>query len=74
MGLAYLQGFNRKEKKMKTYYMRENIGKCRYVISFHDGVKTHSDNSPFFDVHICSNKRSAQKFKRALKADGYIEK
>jgi hypothetical protein len=58
---------------MKTYYMQKNIGKCRYVISFHDGIKTHSDNSPFFDARIFSNKRNAQKFMRVLKSDGYME-
>jgi len=32
-----------------------------------------SDGFPFFDAHICSNKRSAQKFMSALKSDGYVE-
>jgi hypothetical protein len=51
--------------------MQENIGKSRYVISFHDGIKTHKDGSPFFDIHIESNKRGAHKFMKALKSEGY---
>lgn len=56
---------------MKTFRIQERIGKARHVVSFHDGVKTHSDNSPFFDVRIFSRKRDALRFTQQLKADGY---
>lgn len=57
----------------KSFNVRENIGKCRYVVNFHDGVKTHRDGTPFFDVHITGNKRALNKFVKGLKADGYVE-
>ena len=56
---------------IKSFNVRENIGKCRYVVNFHDGVKTHRDGSPFFDVHIVSNKRALTRVVKALQADGY---
>lgn len=58
---------------MKAFRIWENVGKARHVISFHDGVKTHNDGSPFFDVSIFNRKRDANRFVRALKADGYVE-
>ena len=57
----------------KSFNIRENIGKCRYVVNFHDGVKTHRDGSLFFDVQIASNKRTLKQVVKALKADGYAE-
>lgn len=57
----------------KSFNVRSNIGKSRYVISFHDGVKTHQDGSPFFDIRIVSNKRTLAREIKALKADGYAE-
>lgn len=57
----------------KTFNVMQNVGKCRYVVNFHDGLKTHKDGSPFFDVHIVSNKRALQRFVKGLKADGYAE-
>lgn len=32
----------------KTFSVKTGIGKARHVISLHDGVKTHKDNSPLF--------------------------
>lgn len=55
----------------KTYTYRQNVGKARHVISYHDGLKTHGDGSPFFDVRIYSRKRDAQAFVRSLEAQGY---
>ena len=57
---------------MKTYSMQENIGKARYAVSFHDGVKVHSDNSPFRDIRVFSNKRKCNKFIQSLKISGYV--
>ena len=55
----------------KAFKLSENIGKARYVVSFHDGKKTHKDGSPFFDLQIFTNKRTRDSFIRKLKADGY---
>lgn len=56
---------------MKTYYEQNNVGRARYLLSFHDGVKKHRDGSPFFDVKIASNKRQHQKNINELKRQGY---
>ena len=53
------------------YRIQTNVGKARYVVSFHDGVKTHKDGSPFFDMRIFSAKRAMQKFVRDLESQGY---
>lgn len=59
---------------LKTFRVQERIGRARHVVSFHDGVKTHKDNSPFFDMQICSRKRDRQKFVKELTAAGYVER
>ena len=58
---------------MKRFNYIQNIGKCRHVINFHDGEKTHADGSPFYDVRIFGSKRTAHKFMRDLVANGYAE-
>ena len=57
---------------MKRYYIQYNVGRSRYVVNHHDGVKTHRDGSPFFDVAIFSNKRKCEAFVRDLKRDGFV--
>jgi hypothetical protein len=51
--------------------VQENIGRARYVVNYHDGTKTHTDGSPFFDIRIFSNKKDLEKFTRELKAAGF---
>ena len=57
---------------MKTFSTMENVGKVRHLVSFHDGVKTHKDNSPFFDVRTFTRKCDARRFVSGLVADGYV--
>jgi hypothetical protein len=57
----------------KRFSVQERVGRARHVVSFHDGVKTHADYSPFFDMQICGNKRARQKFVKELTAAGYVE-
>lgn len=57
---------------MKTYCLRMNIGKARYVVDFHDGVKTHKDGSPFLDIRIFRNKKDTARFISDLKSEGYV--
>jgi hypothetical protein len=64
---------NETRNEMKTFHLRQNIGKARYVVKFHDGEKTHADGSPFFDMHIFTNKKDLKKFTDGLKKDGYTE-
>jgi hypothetical protein len=59
--------------KLKTFNIQERIGRARHVVSFHDGVKAHRDNSPFFDVRIFNRKLDRQKFVTELKAAGYVQ-
>ena len=54
-----------------TYRIQSNIGKARHVVSFHDGVKTHGDGSPFFEVEIFSNMKDRDRFIARLKSKGY---
>lgn len=59
---------------MKTFNIRNNIGKAKYVVNHHDGVKIHEDGSPFFDLSIFSNKRKLAKFVKDLMKQGYQER
>ena len=43
---------------MKTYYTQRNIGKAKYVVNYHDGIKTHPDGSRFFDIAIFKSKKA----------------
>ena len=59
---------------MKTFKVQHNIGKAKYVISYHDGIKSHPDGSPFFDIAIFKNKIKLNKFTKNLIENGYTEK
>lgn len=58
---------------MKNFNTKLNIGKSKYVINFHDGVKTHKDGSEFYDIAIFSNKLKYNSFKNDLIKQGYKE-
>lgn len=58
---------------MKCFNYMQNVGKCRHVVNFHDGEKTHADGSPFYDVRIFNNKQATHQFMRELIAAGYVE-
>lgn len=57
----------------KAYHTLQMAPRGRHVVSFHDGVKTHPDGSPFYDIRIFGRKRDAERFERELKAMGYTE-
>jgi hypothetical protein len=57
-----------------NYHIRSNIGKARYVVSFHDGIKTHADGSEFYDIRIARNKRELNAFVSDLRRSGYVER
>jgi hypothetical protein len=59
---------------MKTYYIQYNIGKCKYCVSFHDGVQTHRDGSPFFGIDVFKSLKKMNAFIKQLKSEGYIYK
>ena len=56
------------------YYIMERIGKARYVVNWHNGIKMHSDGSPFIDIAIFKNKKLMNKFVLSLKGLGYTER
>lgn len=58
----------------KLYYERMNVGKAKYTVNYHDGVKTHRDGSAFYDLAIFKNKKDLQDFISKLSKEGYKEK
>lgn len=58
----------------KTYYEQDNIGKVKYTVSFHDGVDTFKDGSPFFGIRTFSNKKLKDEFIAKLVKEGYTYK
>lgn len=58
---------------MKKYNTQRNVGKAKYVINYHDGVKKHSDGSDFYDIQITSNKVCFNAFIKYLQNIGYTE-
>lgn len=64
------------EKIIKEYYYQHNVGKVKYLVSYHNGEKenTHKDGSPFFDIKCFKNKILFNKFIKDLEKQGYIYK
>jgi len=58
----------------KKFNEMQNVGKCKYVVNFHDGEKKHKDGSPFFDISIFSNKRKKKAFIKELCKQGYSQR
>lgn len=58
---------------MKRFRTQFNVGKVKYLVSYHDGQKTHNDGSDFFDIACFSNKRKMEVFITGLLASGYIK-
>lgn len=49
-----------------------SVGRAKYVVNYHDGVKTHRDGSPFYDINILKNKKDLESFVSTLISEGYI--
>ncbi len=56
---------------VKTFNETQNVGKAKYVVNYHDGVKVHHDGSPFFDIAIFSSLAKKDQFVRKLKSLGF---
>lgn len=56
---------------MKNYYIQYRIGKSKYVVNFHNGVKLHKDNSLFYDIKVFKNKQKMNNFINKLHQEGY---
>ena len=59
---------------MKLYYITNNVGTTKYLVSFHNGTETHKDGSPFYGARCFKNKQKMNAFIKALTADGYKER
>jgi hypothetical protein len=57
----------------KEYYVMTGIGHAKYVVNFHDGVKTHQDGSEFYDMEIFRNRPDMEAFIGELHRKGYRE-
>lgn len=57
----------------KLWHRMDNVGKAKYTINFHDGVKTHPDGSKFYDMRIFKNKPDMEAFITDLSRQGYRE-
>jgi len=57
----------------RRFAVQYGIGKAKYVVNFHDGVKKHGDGSDFFDIAIFKNKKKLNAFIKSLASDGYKE-
>jgi hypothetical protein len=57
----------------KTYNIMYGVAKCKYLVNFHDGYKTHNDGSPFFDIKIFKNKKKLANFEKFLIQEGYVK-
>lgn len=58
---------------MKKFNLMYNVGKAKYVVNYHDGIKKHKDNSLFYDLGIFKNKKNFNSFIKKLKLEGYKE-
>lgn len=56
---------------MKRYYVQYNVGKVKYLLSYHNGEKKHKDGSDFFDVRTFKNKRALNAAIQVLQQEGY---
>ena len=55
-------------ESQKTFYTQENVGKAKYVVNLHDGIKKHKDGSSFFDIVIFKSKKKFNEYcKNVLK-------
>ena len=55
----------------KQFTVNPQIGRAKYSISAHNGTKTHSDGSAFWDIEIFNNKLNLIKAIRRYEINGY---
>jgi len=60
--------------KDKKYYVQQNVGKSKYVVSYFDGVSKYEDGSDFYDIRTFKSKRELAKEVKRLLAEGYTYK
>jgi hypothetical protein len=55
----------------KTYNVQYNVGKVKYLVNYHNGIKLHTDNSKFYDIQIYKSKVLFNNFIELLNKEGY---
>lgn len=65
--------FKKEVVLVKEYYVQYNIGRSKYALSFHDGVKKHDDGSPIYDIRLFRNKQRLKEAIKNLESEGYKE-
>lgn len=56
---------------MKMFNAMCGVGKAKYVVNYHDGVKRHNDGSECFDIKIFTSRKAMDAFTNELEKDGY---
>lgn len=56
---------------MKKYNIQYNVGKAKYLVNYHDGIKKYSDGSDFYDIKIINSKKELLFFTNSLEYKGY---
>lgn len=59
---------------MKDYKIMFNVGKAKYLVNYHNGIKKHKDGSNFYDISIFKNKKDLNAFIKELEEQGYNER
>lgn len=55
----------------RVYKSNPQVGKVKHSVSYHDGIKTHKDGSPFFDIKTFKNETDKRFFTASLHSQGY---
>lgn len=58
---------------MKQFNIQYNVGKVKYLVNYHNGIKLFDDGSMFFDIATFTDKEKFKVFKESLIMKGYKE-
>jgi hypothetical protein len=61
----------REAQLQKKFNIMYNVGRAKYVVNYHNGVKKHEDGNPFFDIAIFKSKLKLKQFIKDLRKEGY---
>ncbi len=59
---------------MKKYDVQFNVGRCKYLVNYHNGISKHNDGSEFFDIATFTNKKKFEVFIESLECNGYVKR
>ena len=58
---------------VKRFRVTNNVGKVKYLLSYHNGQKKHNDGSDFFDISCFKNKKKLNSFIEELIQENYLQ-